>query len=399
MEKALWNGKEILAFEVSAEGNFDLEETIRKASGRKELLCPDENCSHRILRYCHGEKKRAYFAHIDNTDCEYEKYDKQTTEVIRTIKSIIYHTLKGKGYDVDMDVKLIPHHYSHLVIYKNGKPHAIQIISKFSSANRIADFYAKYKAQNIPVDWIVTGFNEDDEDVVEHELNYAKRFSLNRTEDNSLLAVSLDGTQICLYKMDTNEYLFDGCVVPTNNYKKIYSENHPLTSLVFKDGKLTVNDFDENYNAYIGKKKKAFEKKIVDLEKEKEQRKQEQIDRQKRIEEVREQRRQVEEAERREREIRREKIEAERLARLKAEKEAQEQWDKEQAEKKENERKRLQPLTQGFEIGDRVQHISFGLGTVTDIVGNLITIKYDRGKIKKSALNYMLNNNQLKKLE
>ena len=55
MEKALYNGKEILSFEISK--NYELEKSIRKASGRKELLCPDENCQNRVLKYCHGDKK------------------------------------------------------------------------------------------------------------------------------------------------------------------------------------------------------------------------------------------------------------------------------------------------------------------------------------------------------
>lgn len=67
IEKAIWKGKEIFAFEISQD--YNNEKIIRQASGRKELFCPDENCKNRILKYCHGEKKQPYFAHLVNTDC------------------------------------------------------------------------------------------------------------------------------------------------------------------------------------------------------------------------------------------------------------------------------------------------------------------------------------------
>lgn len=55
MENCLWNGKALIATEVAQ--IYELEKEIRKASGRKEICCPDPECQHPILRYCHGEKK------------------------------------------------------------------------------------------------------------------------------------------------------------------------------------------------------------------------------------------------------------------------------------------------------------------------------------------------------
>ena len=54
METAKWNGKLYTAIEIS--NAYELEESVRLASTRKELICSDEDCSNPILRYCHGEK-------------------------------------------------------------------------------------------------------------------------------------------------------------------------------------------------------------------------------------------------------------------------------------------------------------------------------------------------------
>ena len=55
MENAIWNGITIIASDISKD--YEKEKQVRKASGRKELRCPDTDCKHPVLRYCHGEIK------------------------------------------------------------------------------------------------------------------------------------------------------------------------------------------------------------------------------------------------------------------------------------------------------------------------------------------------------
>lgn len=64
MENAIWKNENLIAQDVADE--FELEREVRKASGRKELRCPDGGCKCPIVRYCHGEVKGAYFAHLTN---------------------------------------------------------------------------------------------------------------------------------------------------------------------------------------------------------------------------------------------------------------------------------------------------------------------------------------------
>ena len=72
MENALWKEQPISASEIAE--NYTLEKEIRKASGNKELRCPDQECQYPVLCYCHSKIKDAYFSHLNNKGCEYALY-------------------------------------------------------------------------------------------------------------------------------------------------------------------------------------------------------------------------------------------------------------------------------------------------------------------------------------
>ena len=73
MENAIFNGNLIVALEISKD--FDTENMIREEGKYRHLRCPDPNCKSPFLRYCHGEKKQPYFAHLSNVSCDYSDYD------------------------------------------------------------------------------------------------------------------------------------------------------------------------------------------------------------------------------------------------------------------------------------------------------------------------------------
>ena len=99
MEKAIWNNKEYYAVNIARD--YFLEREARLASS-KDFLCPNANCKNRLLRYCHGEK-RTFFAHLTKEDCDYSRFDKTITPLIREIKKILFVHFTGLGYDVKMD--------------------------------------------------------------------------------------------------------------------------------------------------------------------------------------------------------------------------------------------------------------------------------------------------------
>lgn len=258
MENALWNEKLITAAKISSD--YYLEKQIRMASGRKELFCPDPDCENSVLRYCHGEKKEAYFAHLNNVDCDYAKFDKENSSVLRKIKKLLYEHFTGLGYDVKIEVKLLKHHYTHLLITKtDGKQIAIELGTQRLSANKVENLTRKYNEAGVSVCWIVV--SELNSALKENQTYFIKRYSLNESRRKTLISISFDGQTVAQYKLDQNQYVLNGRVVVSENYPDVFMKISSINDLVFIEDELTLCDFDKEFDEFIVRKRNAFEKK------------------------------------------------------------------------------------------------------------------------------------------
>lgn len=265
MENAFWRGRVYTAAEVSQ--SYELEKEIRKASGRKELICTDPDCPNPILKYCHGEIKNAYFAHLDNCDCDYATFDKENTQLLRQVKRTIYENFTERGFDVQLEVKLLPHHYTHLLFtLDNDKKIAVELGTQRTTANKIENLSKQYNAIGIESRWIV--ISNSQVPTKENETFFVKRYLLNESALKDVLILSWDGTEITQYIVDPNRYLFRGSPLHSDNYPDIYLETGGLSDLVFEDDILTLGGFHARYNEWLTRKQNAFNKKINQLEEE-----------------------------------------------------------------------------------------------------------------------------------
>lgn len=265
MENALWNGQLLIATDIAKD--YLLEKEIRKASGRKELYCPDPECQHPILRYCHGEIKDAFFAHLNNEQCDYAVFDKENTQIMRTVRRNIYENFKNKGYNVCPEVKILAHHYTHLLFdMAEGSKIAVEIGTQRLSANRIDSLTDEYRKVGIPVKWIVLG--NTDTPVRENHTFFLKRYLLNESINKDLLVVDWDGTEVAQYKADPNKYEYNGRICSSDNYPDTYTEYATLSDLTFEDNELSFAGYHERYQEWLAKKRAAFTKKIKLLEEE-----------------------------------------------------------------------------------------------------------------------------------
>lgn len=264
MENALWNGQCYTAADVAE--SYELEKTIRKASERKELRCPDADCPSPILRYCHGKIiKSAYFAHLDNCTCDYAEFDKTNTPLIRMVKRIIYNSFASKGYDVQLEVKVVPKHYTHLLFtLSSGKKVAVELGTPRTTADKIEYLAEQYSAIGIDAQWIV--INNAQTPAKENEAYFIERYRLNESKRKDVLVLSRDGTKITQYILDPNKYLYRGNPIRSNNYPEIYREVAGLDVLAFEEDELTIQGFHARYNEWLKKKRRAFEKKIAQCE-------------------------------------------------------------------------------------------------------------------------------------
>lgn len=273
MENAIWNGKNITAFEVAKDYNF--EKKVRQSSGSKELLCPDSSCRHRVLRYCHGDIKDAYFAHLSNEQCDYAVFDKTITQEIRTIRRTFYEHFKMIGYDVALEVKVLEHHYTHLLFTMPDKKQiAVEFGTQRMSANQIEALTEAYKKKNIALKWIVVGNNSFP--VKEDQVFFLKRYLLNESNNKDLIVVNQDCSKIVQYKIDPNKYIYNHQYMTSENYPETYEESLSIDELVFEGTELSFRGFYNRYNHWLKKKKNAFNKKVSQLDEERQKRNEQQ---------------------------------------------------------------------------------------------------------------------------
>lgn len=255
MENALWKDKRLLAYEVSKD--YFTEKEIREASHRGELRCPDPDCQSPILKYCHGEIREPYFAHRDNAQCDYIKYEK-SSGIFHGLRLRLYEHFSACGYDVQMEVKVLKHHYSHLLFeWDEGGKTALELGTKATILNNVENINAEYGERNISVNWLVV--DEPKKSIKEDHTYFLKRFCLNESANNSLFVLGYDAKRVTGYKEDPKHYVIDGRKVDMPDYPQMFSYETDLYDLYFEEGVLTLRGFQEEYEAYVEKRRLAFE--------------------------------------------------------------------------------------------------------------------------------------------
>ena len=238
MERAEWNNQVYYASEIAK--SYELEASIRKASA-KELFCPDPDCTKPILRYCHGEVKEPYFAHLDNCDCDYAKFDKGNTQLMRQVKRAIYDNFVARGYDVQIELKVLSRHYTHLLFtLQNGKKIAVELGTQRTTANEIEKLSDEYNKIGIVCKWIV--ISDKHTLLQEDKVFFLKRSQLNTNKYKDVLLLNWEGTELTQYVVDPYEY----------------TETASLTDLTFEDAELTIKGFYKRCADWAENRKKEI---------------------------------------------------------------------------------------------------------------------------------------------
>lgn len=266
MENALWYGELLQASEIAE--NYEREKEIRIASGRKELRCADPDCLQPVVRYCHGEILGAYFAHLDNETCDYAEFDKGNSQIMRKVRRIIYESFQKKGYHVQMEVKVLPHHYTHLLFdMPDGARVAVELGTQRLSAGKIDALTEEYRKEGIAVRWIVIGNTETT--VRENQTFFIKRYLLNESRNKDLLVVNWDCLEVAQYVVDTNRYIYNGRHFTSKDYPETYTEYSTLDALEFDENhELTFEGFHTRYREWLDQKKAAYRSMVAQMEEE-----------------------------------------------------------------------------------------------------------------------------------
>lgn len=263
MENAFWGEKLLMATDIAK--NYQLEKKVRIASGDKELRCPDVECQYPILRYCHGEKKGAFFAHLNNSCCDYAEFDRTDKQVIKNIRKAIYEHFKAIDYQVQLEVKVLEHHYTHLLFtMADGSIVAVEIGTQQISAKYMDILTDEYRKKGIAVKWIVIANAETR--VNEEHTYFLKRYLLNESINKDLIVISWDASKVSQHKVDTSRYEYHGQAMEYSKYPKTYTEVALLNELVFEKNELTLTGFTARYENWINKKQEYLKKRMIQFD-------------------------------------------------------------------------------------------------------------------------------------
>lgn len=255
MENAIWNGVHLIAQEV-ARKSYDYEKIVRMASARGELVCPDIECRHRRLCYRNGEKVSAYFAHyeLENESCDYAAFDKENTGIMKQAALRLYEHFKEKGYQVRPEVKLLSHHYTHLVL----EEHAIELGSKHMRAPQLEQLKQEYHKMHRQVQWIFIGGIVDS--FQEHQTYFLKRSMLHEAGNHSLLVMEPAQGLIAQYKLDETDYMFEGRLLVENH--TMFTLQGKIEDLIYEKQGVTLAGFEEAYQRFVTEGRHCYEEKV-----------------------------------------------------------------------------------------------------------------------------------------
>ena len=263
MEKAFYNGELVDAFEISKD--YALECSIRDASIAGELKCTDKDCDSPVLKYCHGDKNAAYFAHRDKSDnCEYLKYYEQMPVDLKEARRVLYETLKEKGYSVDIDVKLLNHHYSPIVVNLADEIICIELVTKQTYVQKVENILSVYENSNLKHIVVIVG--KDLASQQEADMNYIERYLLNESTNNDFVIFDYEESQAIQCRFDTKEYFYNNRAVYLES-SDTYQEIGDASSLIFENGSITLDGFNERFNEYLISRADEFNQKINQIKK------------------------------------------------------------------------------------------------------------------------------------
>lgn len=266
MENAIWNGERLIACEVAQD--YTKEKRIRKASYEGELRCPDEGCPSPVLRYCHGEVLHPYFAHRENGECDYLRFEK-SAGVFHTLRVQLYEHFKACDYPVELEKKVLKHHYSQLFFgWEDGNRTALELGTKSTNLKEVENLQKQYEEAGIQVVWLVA--DQAGKTLTEDHTYFLKRYCLNESIKRDLIVIGYDGKHVTQYRLDPYSYQLDGQELVSEDYPALFEYEAYLSDLYFEEGALTTRGFEEAYEAFLQEKQLAFGAYVEQAEEEKE---------------------------------------------------------------------------------------------------------------------------------
>lgn len=209
MEKALYKGATLYAYQVVAD--FNLETEIRESAKHMHtnpiLVCHD--CNEPVFLRA-GKKVTEYFAHTRKSECKYGEYCRKQSSIFKHIQTT-FAPILGKiatenDFTLEEDVSIIKDHYTAFVIKNDSKSYAIDIIDSGATASTLENRRKKYGELGYEFLMVIADKNAESEPFSERYMAYYPvKYSLNTSLNHTALVIDDCTKEWFIYVFDNTK--------------------------------------------------------------------------------------------------------------------------------------------------------------------------------------------------
>ncbi len=262
MNKALFHGKEVNAYEIAQKWAID-KKAKEKYNYNGDFKCISPECKSSHLLFCNG-KKRTYFRHFENINCTYSRYDEKIPSNVRKLKNLLSETFIKKNFNVQEDALIDGTSRVHFLFEQNKL--AIEI-----GTNKTTGKYRQTKSdlvqsKGLKLFWM---FLDDEPFEKSEAFTYLSNYCRYEQDYTVYFSPQNDTFVVELIYFDNHKYKLE-----STKYKFYYLEKSPLDNLTIENDCLSIPGFLKNANDWQNEKLTNYKRACEMLnEREKQQRK------------------------------------------------------------------------------------------------------------------------------
>lgn len=239
MEKSIYKGKVLYAYQVLKDFNFEQE--IRSC---RALTCYD--CGEPVF-FKHGKQRAECFAHYKRQDCKYGEYCSKQSDIFKYAQHKLYSPLQRiaehHGQVLEEDVIIIHDHYTAFVLKSDSVKYAIDIIDTAAASATLEKRNRLYEEAGYIYLQITVDKDAESEPFSEREMAYFPvKYSLNTSSNHTSIVIDKERKEWYIYILDK----MDRSGLPESFYDTPYWLEYDAFAMP-----LSLDDLDINEHGFF----------------------------------------------------------------------------------------------------------------------------------------------------
>lgn len=255
MEKCIYNGKTLYAYEVLQ--NFEFEKVIRKCP---TLICCDCGAS---VFFRHGKQRTECFVHKHKEECRYGDYCRKQSEIFkhaqRELTVHLQRIAEQHNYQLEEDVMIIPAHYTAFVLRSVSVSYAIDIIDSAATTATLEKHKNMYLQKGYQYLQITVDKNAEHESFSERTMAYLPvKFALNESLNHTALVIDKEYRTWSIYILDKTNISTEYELMPYVLYNDTFAMSISLDDLNINNLGFYTASSNDAYNSFCQTRKQAY---------------------------------------------------------------------------------------------------------------------------------------------